>query len=219
MNPIIDKIRKILRLGNDHGATAEEAASALAKAQQLAAEYGISLTEIPDESDTASGLTHASVPSLAGLPHKLASGLVERHFGVATLFDPLGAKPLIHIVGTPNQIDLATYVYVYLVRVIRQSWQRRPNKRLRDRESYLRGFTVAISKKLPRVFPQDGLVLSADAYINGVLIVPGTKLVSRDGGRKKPLSDRAFHHGYAAGTGTAIHNAITPPTTQFELGF
>lgn len=219
MNPIIDKIRKILRLGNDHGATAEEASSALAKAQQLAADYGISLTEIPDESDRTSGLTHASVPSLAGLPHKLASQLVKQHFGVATLFDPLGARPLIHIVGTPNQIDLATYVYVYLVRVIRQAWQRRDNKRLRDREAYLRGFSKAISQKLPRVFPQDALVLSVEAYIDSVLIGPGAKRVNLSTGSKKPMSDLAFHHGFRAGTDTAIHNAITPPPTQLSLDY
>lgn len=219
MTSIIDKIRKILRLGNDHGATAEEACAALAKAQQLAAEYGISLTEIPDESDTASGLTHGSVPSLAGLPQKLAAHLVKRHFGVATLFDPLGARPLIHIIGAPVQIELATYVYVYLVRVIRQAWPRRHNKRLRDREAFLRGFAQAISKKLPQVFPQDGLVLSSDAYIADVLIGPGARLVTTAAGSKKPMSDRAFHHGFMAGSETSIHNAITPPPTQLALGF
>lgn len=219
MTPIIEKIRKILRLGNDHGATAAEAAAALAKAQALAAEYGISLTEIPAEDDSASGLTHGSLESQAGLPHKLASQLVRRHFGVATLFDPLGARPLIHIVGTPVQIELATYVYVYLVRVIRQAWQRRDNKRLRDREAFLRGFASAISKQLPRVFPQDGLVLSTDAYINQVLIGPGTKLVTTEATGKKPMSDLAFHHGFRAGNETRIHNAITPPAVQFELGF
>lgn len=208
MNPIIEKIKKLLRLGKDKAASAAEAAAALAKAQELAASAGVSLTEIPDDCDDAGHLTHISTPSQAGLPHRLASRLVKRHFGVDTLFDSTGTKAVIHIVGTPLQAQLATYVYTYLVRTLRQSWQRRGNRRLRDRESYLRGFSAAISNKLPEVFPQDGLVVSTEHYIQQTLLGPGGKSVAIGGKGKKSLSDASFHHGYLAGIDAGIRNAM-----------
>jgi len=207
MNPVIDKIRKLLRLANDQGATTHEAAAAMAKAQQIATENGISLTDVPDDCGTTNGLTHIPHPSQAGLPHKLASRLIRNHFGLATLFDSTGRKAVIHIIGTPLQAQLATYVYIYLVRVLRQSWRCRENKRLRDREAFLRGFAHAISNKLPEVFPQDGLILSAEAYIAAKLIGPGAKLTHFTAS-KKPLSDSAWRNGYLAGVDTGIHNAI-----------
>ena len=207
MNPLLDKIRKLLRLANDHGATAHEAAAALAKAQQIATENGISLTDVPDDDDTTHGLTHIAHPSQAGLPHRLASQLVKTHFGVSTLFDSNGRRAVIHIIGTPLQAQLATYVYTYLVRVLRQSWRGRANKRLRDREAFLRGFTQAIGRKLPKVFPQDGLVLSSEAYIAAKLLPPGAK-ITRIAEGKKSLADSAYRDGFMAGVDTEIHNAI-----------
>ena len=217
MNPIIDKIKKLLRLGKDQAASAAEAAAALAKAQELAAANGISLTEIPDDSEESSALSHVTTPSQAGLPHKLASRLIKRHFGVDTLFDSTGRKAVIHIVGTPLQAQLATYVYTYLVRALRQSWKRRNNRRLRDRESYLRGFAAAISNQLPEVFPQTGLVLSTEHYIQSNLLAPGERIVTLPNS-KKSLADASFHHGFMAGADAGIRNAMAfNPTPELPL--
>lgn len=204
---LIEKIKKLLRLGKDKGATAAEASSALAKAQQLAAEHGISLSEIGEADEETGVLTHISVPSLKGLPHRLASGLIKRHFGVDTLFDSTGAKAVMHIIGTPSQAQLAEYVYIYLVRALRQSWQQRENRRLKNREAFLRGFSHAISRQLPEVFPQTGLILSHQSYIEDRLLNPGEKLTSLPVS-KKPLSEAAFSHGLRAGRQAGIRNAI-----------
>ena len=204
---LTEKIKKLLRLGNCKGATAAEASMALAKAQQLAAEHGISLSEIGDTEDGQSGLTHITVPSQAGLPHKLASGIIKRHFGVDTLFDPTGDKATIHIIGTPSQAQLAEYVYVYLVRTIRKSWQSRENRRLKNRESFLRGFAHAISSQLPAVFPQTGLILSCKHYIEDKLMSPGEKLRTLPLS-KKSLTQAAFSEGLRAGRKTGIRNAL-----------
>lgn len=218
MNPAIDKIRKLLRLAKDRAASPAEAASAMAKAQQIAAENSISLTEIPDDCDPSNSLTHVTTKSQAGLPHCLAAQAVKRHFGVATIFDPNGAHASIHIIGTPLQAELATYVYVYLVRVLRQAWLKRANRRLRDRESFLRGFAVAIREQLPEVFPQDGLILSSKAYIEQQIIGPNGR-IREIGGKPKPLADSSFINGYRAGKKAGIRNAIpgTPAQRQLAL--
>lgn len=216
MTPITAKIRKLLALGRNGAATANEAAVALDKARRLAAEHGISLTEIPADDSPGSWLTHITTPSLQGLPQRLASDLVTRHFGVSTLFDPTVRPAVIHIVGTRDQAELATYVYVYLVRTIRRSWVRRQNRRLRDREAFLRVFCHAIGRMLPAVFPQTGLILSARHYIETTLIRPGERIVTLKPGKPK-MADQAFFHGLRAGRAAGIRNAITAPPAPLQL--
>jgi hypothetical protein len=207
MNPIIDKIKKLLRLSKDGAATAEEAAAALAKAMQLAAQAGVSLADIPADSDSGI-LGHQTIDSQAGPAHLLASGLVKKHFGVDTLFDSRGGKKRIHFIGLPEQIDLASYVYTYLVRTMRSAWRKRANRRLRDREAFLKGFACAINRLMPAAFHRPGLILSAEKYVQDVLIGtdPNVKLSSLKGPEAK--SDKSFHHGFEAGDKAGIRNAI-----------
>jgi hypothetical protein len=210
MNPIIDKIRKLLRLGKDSKATPNEAAVAMAKAMQLAAAHGIDLSQIPDDTGSNGGISHTTEPSQAGLPHRLASMLVKRHFSVSTLFDSTGKKPVIHFIGLPNNCDLALYCYVFLVRSMRTAWRKRENRRLRDRASFLRGYAAAIDSLMPATFHQPGLIISADEYIETVILANqhGVKIKTLGNGRKNKISDAAFRNGYRQGKQTGIHNAI-----------
>lgn len=218
MNPIVDKIRKLLRLGKDGAATPAEAALALAKAIKLAADHGIDFSAIPDDTGSNGGITHTTEPSQAGLPHRLASQLVKRHFSVSTLFDSSGKKPVIHFIGLPNNCDLAVYCYVFLVRSMRTAWRKRENRRLRDRDSFLRGYAAAIDSLMPATFHQPGLILSADKYIESVIFAgrTGIKIASIGGGGKKKISDASFYNGYRQGQKTGINNAIRG-TDTFNL--
>lgn len=210
MNPIIDKIRKLLRLGKDSAATPHEAALALAKAIKLAAENGIDLSQIPDDTGSHGGITHRTELSQAGLPHRLASKMVKRHFSVETLFDSTGKKPVIHFIGLSNNCDLAIYVYVFLVRSMRTAWRKRKNRRLRDRDSFLRGYCAAIDSLMPATFHQPGLILSADKYIETIIFAgrTGIKMSSIGTNSKKKLSTKAFYNGYIEGEKTGINNAL-----------
>ncbi|GAA5482095.1 DUF7168 domain-containing protein [Haloferula sargassicola] len=207
-SPIIDRIKKLLRLGRCHAATPAEAANALAKALKLAAEHGIDLSQLPTDDPERGGVTHVTEPSQAGLPHRLASRLVKRHFGVSTVFEKGGPKPVIHFVGVESQCQLAVYCYVFLVRTMRAAWRHRTNRRLRDRESFLHGFATAIDRAMPPVFHQPGLTISHDAYIVDVIVGKGGSL--KEIGRKTPrkLSEAATREGYRAGRKTSIHNAL-----------
>lgn len=218
MSPIIDKIRKLLRLGKDGAATAAEAAAALAKAIQLAAEHGIDLSKIPDDTGLNGGLGHVTQPSQAGLPHRLASSLVKRHFGVDALFDSSDRKAVIHFIGLPENCDLAIYCYVFLVRSMRIAWRKRENRRLRDRESFLRGYASAIDSLMPATFHRPGLVLSAQQYIEGVILAGrhGVKIKTVRASSKHKLSDAAYRNGYREGQRGGIRNAIRG-TETFNL--
>ena len=209
MNPILDKIKKLLRLGRDSAASPAEAALAMAKALKLAADHGIDLSQVPTDDPAAGGMTHETEPSQAGPAHRLASRLVKRHFGVETLFDSTGSKPVIHFIGLETNCQLARYCYVYLVRASRAAWRKRQNRRLRDRESFLRGYFAAIDKLMPATFHQPGLILAAGPYIEGVILA-GKAGVSIKTTETKPakLSDAAFFHGILAGKQGGIRNAI-----------
>lgn len=207
MNPIIDKIRKLLRLGRDSAASPAEAASAMAKALQLAAEHGIDLGKLPADDGKGGGMTHQTENSTKGMAQHQASRLVKRHFGVQTLFDSTGLKPVVHFIGLEENCHLARYCYVFLVRSMNTAWRKRANRRLRDREAFIRGYAVAIDRAMPAVFHQPGLVLSSDSYIERVFMSPGTK-ITEFGGKAAKLSDAAFREGFVTGTDAGIHNAI-----------
>jgi Protein of unknown function (DUF2786) len=214
MNPIIERIKKLLRLGKDNAATPAEAAAALAKALQLAAENGLNLEDIPADSDSGI-LSHETIKSQAGPAHKLASGIVRRHFGVATLFDSSAAGHTIHFIGLPDQTALASYVYQYLVRTMRSAWRTRANKRLRDRDSFLSGFASAINSLMPAAFHRPGLILCAETYIKEVIIGDSRAKISTLKG-PQAKSDKAFSHGHRAGLKAGIRNAIHG-TETFKL--
>ena len=132
MNPAFAKIKKLLRMAKDRAASSAEAATAMRKAMELAAEHGIDLTAIPPDDPEHGGMTHASETSQAGPAHRKAAALVRRHFGVDPLFDSTGEKPVIHFIGFESNTQLALYCYTYLVRASRAAWRKRANKRRED---------------------------------------------------------------------------------------
>lgn len=209
MNPIFAKLKKLLRLAKDSAATPEEAAVAMRKALQLAAEHGIDLTAIPPDDPEHGGMTHTTELSQAGPAHRKAARLVRKHFGVDTLFDSTGPKPVIHFIGFETNTQLAMYCYVYLVRASRAAWRKRANRRLRDRESFLTGYFFAIDQQMPAVFHRPGLIISSEKYVDGVILAGKTGVVLKSTKpSQKPLSSAAFTNGFRAGDSDGIRNGI-----------
>lgn len=208
-NAIIDRIKKLLRLGRCKGATVAEAALALQKAQELAAEHGIDLGALPPDQDGVGGMSHSTEKSTKGPAQLRTSALVKQHFNVETLYDSTGKKSVVHFIGVETNCQIAAYVYVYVVRSANSAWKNRANKRLRDRRSFVTGFVAAIDAMMPKKFHQPGLVVSAERYVQGVIIAgrKGIK-IHEVNGSKKPLADRAFQDGYIEGTGAGINNAL-----------
>jgi hypothetical protein len=207
----IEKIKKLLRLAKCQSATPAEAATALAKALQIAAENGINPSTVETaENAMASGMSHTTEPSQAGPAHLLASRLVKRHFAVTTLFDSTGPKALIHFIGIESNCQLAQYCYVYLVRASRAAWRKRTNRRLRKREAFLEGYFHAIDRMMPAVFHRPGLILAAsEEYVANVILAGKTGIV-RKTIQPKPadLSPAAFFGGLQAGKSAGIRNAV-----------
>lgn len=205
MNPALDKIRKLLRLSKCSKATPNEAAVALAKAMQLAAEHGIDLDQVSTD-DNASNVTHRTTTALFGVAERNAANLVKKHFNVDALFSKRSGRSVIHFIGYPESCDLAIYVFVYLVRCARSAWKKRINKRLRNRESFIFGFFLAIDELMPPKFHQPGLVPAFKSYTEEVLL-QGRKIITRKIAPKSaPV--KSLTAGYLAGKNNGIHAPI-----------
>jgi hypothetical protein len=202
MTPILEKIQKLLRLSKCSKATPNEAAVALAKAMKLAADNGIDLDKIStDEVD--SQVTHRTTGAVFGVAERNASALVKRHFNVGALFSKRSGKAVIHFIGYPETCDLAIYVFVYLVRCARSAWKNRPNKRLRNRESFIFGFFLAIDRLMPPKFHQPGLVPSFEAYTENILL-KGSRMITKSIAPKStPIKSLAA--GFRAGESNGIN--------------
>jgi hypothetical protein len=205
MNPILDKIRKLLRLSKCSKATANEAAVALAKAMQLAAEHGIDLAKVSTE-ESDSSVTHRTTPAPFGVAERNASSLVKRHFNVDALFSSSSGKKVVHFIGYPETCDLAIYVFVYLVRCAKSAWKNRSNKHLKNRESYIYGFFLAIDELMPPTFHQPGLVPSFQTYTEHVLL-SGRKIITKPVAPKS-TTIKALTSGFLAGQKNGIHNSV-----------
>lgn len=210
MNPILDRIRKLLRLSKCSKASPNEAAVALAKAMQLAAENGIDLAKISTE-DSDANVTHRTTPATFGVAERNASSLVKRHFNVDALFATQDGKKVIHFTGYPETCDLAIYVFVYLVRSAKSAWKNRTNKRLKNRESFIFGFFLAIEELMPPTFHQPGLVPSFRAYTEQVLL-SGRKIITKPVAPKS-TTIKSLTSGWIAGQKNGIHAPLRGTST------
>jgi len=205
MNPILEKIKKLLRLSRDSAASANEAAIALAKAMLLASEHGIDLDKVSTD-DTDNTVTHRTTGALFGAAERNAASLVKRHFNVDALFSKRTGKAVVHFIGYPETCDLAIYVFVYLVRCAKSAWKKRENRRLKNRAAFIYGYFLSIDELMPKKFHQPGLVPSFVSYRDAVLL-QGSKLITRNIAPKStPI--KSLTAGYKAGQKTGINNAI-----------
>jgi hypothetical protein len=177
---------------------------------QLAAEHGIDLAKVSTE-ESDSSVTHRTTPATFGVAERNASSLVKRHFNVDALFSTKSGKRVVHFIGYPETCDLAIYVFVYLVRCAKSAWKNRTNKRLKNRESFIFGFFLAIEELMPPTFHQPGLVPSFQSYTEQVL-VSGRKIITKPVAPKS-TTIKALSSGWIAGQKNGIHAPIRGTTT------
>ena len=212
-DPIIDKIRKLLRM--KRGGTDEEVATALRLAQELANKHGIDLQSVdPNVEQPASKLTREDeiLSSRMQTEAKHALNICLNHFHVEpVLTEKLIGARWVHVVawcGTSWDIAVAKYVFAFLRRHFRQSWANRTNRRLRDRNAYLWGMYVGLSSKLrgpKKDNPTAGLVALNRLKEFVEEQFPKAKPMETDKGSDSTASQCA---GLFAGLNTDIRGAI-----------
>lgn len=191
----LDKIKKLLRMRR--GGTAGEIENALAMAAKLAREHGIDLDSVnPDDEQHDRPIGHSSVPYGARVPAEMnyATSIVINFFNVSVViiqkFSARNAwvfrgKPrfVADYIGTDWDIEVARYVFHFLVAHFRRSWRLRENRRLSNRQAYFYGMFIGICAKLrrdhepqpqsPGLIPQDRQLARRNAYLDK--LHPGSK--------------------------------------------
>lgn len=173
---VIDKIRKLLRLSRS--ANPHEAQLALQRALALARSHGVEVESLnPDASEKAQAITHTDTPARERLSYdkEYASRICAGFFRVTPVFRTrIGRRAdgwpriekVISFVGTAADVEIALYVYGFLVHHFAFCW-RTKRGRLRNRRAYVDGMFYGLYSKLLDAEPAP----AADACGTGAELV------------------------------------------------
>jgi len=232
MNPakekILDRIKKLLRM--KRGGTAAEVETALALAAELARKHGIELDGVDPDAEPDRPITQLDAATSARIQWecKYAGLVCQQFFNVnMMLHNPKtfsidgvlyrarrGNRFHLTFIGTERDIQIATYIYHFLVRHFRHCWKT-GRGRLRNRQAFFYGMYHGLCSKLDEQrtgqVTGTGLILldralaRRDAYCKAQY--PNSKSTS-----SKPDgdADAAKYAGYVAGRKTEIRSGLAP---------
>lgn len=154
VDPIIEKIKKLLRM--KRGGTAGEIENALAMAAELARKHGIDLGSVDPDAPDAKPITHVAdaLKLRITAEEKYAAAILVNFFNVQICMTPainlyiLKRPAKITFIGTDWDCQIARYVYIFLRDHFRRSWNRRENRRLKNRNAFLNGMFLGLAAKL-----------------------------------------------------------------------
>jgi len=213
---IINRIKKLLRMKN--GGTAAEIETALLLAQQIAHKHGIDIKSINENELEREPITHENINELSRIQWecKYAALIMQEHFNVKVFV----RKSIFHdttkliFIGTKTDIEIARYIYNFLVRHFRQEWKLKKG-RLRNRQAFMFGMFCGLNNKLnslkPKIEQQEGIILSGDKlrrndYMEKTFGETKSESVNPDN-----IAVAAVNAGYQAGRQTNIRTGLRPP--------
>lgn len=231
-NSAIDKIRKLLALaksGNEH-----EAAQALAKAMQLAAENDIKLDTVQAiENDITRARSQAAPKAQYELWERSLYNSIARLFGCAIMArtdydsDCHGYRETFIIYGRERDRQIADYVAAYLRRELLRLFKankaaissRRKISAYKIRQSFLLGAVTRVVATARELYA--GLGPAADQAATTALVLRRGDLARQYMRQANPdlrtvehnpaLDDRAWRQGATAARAVALHQSITNP--------
>lgn len=215
---VIERIKKLLRLARS--SNPHEAQLAMQRALQLAEEYHVAVDALnPDAAKPT--ITHQDTDTIArlGYDRRFAALIVQRFFRVQPVvcaairringWPRAGQK--LSFVGMATDIEIALYVYHFLVQHFAYCW-RKHRGRLRSRYSFMHGMWRGLHAKLAEAEPAAAerkvtgteLQISVNGYIAEHI---GKIQYDRLG---DPTAQAALYAGYVQGRRTEIRSAIKP---------
>lgn len=215
MNPIIEKIKKLLRM--KRGGTPAEIATALKLAQELAAKHNIDLAAINPDDEGEGKIAHEDVILGSRVPWecKYSALVCLNFFHVNCLFHQLRFEKRLAFIGTQRDIEISRYVYTFIVRSMRDLWKNKRG-RSKDRRSFLYGIFLAICSTLREQQAQqetrEGLLV-----INRGLALRSNYMTKHFGATKESdarpdnNADCSIQNGYYAGKSIEINKGLNSP--------
>jgi Protein of unknown function (DUF2786) len=207
-----EKIRKLLQR---NGRTEEEADTAAILAAALAEKHGIDIAGL-DQADNPqlAAITHHVVGQWAFLPDEAAyaSLICKRFFEVNPFERQCNWMAEMVFVGTALHIELAEYVFNFLIKEFRWQWNRRRG-RCRKRKQFIYGCYQALYTKLftrfatPEGETSSALEISFKARRAKYIEETFGEMTTSPAGPKDRKS-AAIHRGYQAGQDIEIRPAV-----------
>jgi len=218
---IIDRIKKLLRLARS--SNPHEADLALQKALTLARQYHVDVGGLnPDQAEKSNVITHQETDPFAriGYEKRYAAAIAQRFFNVSAIVRAtilvIDCWPRegrrVSFVGTEVDVQIALYVYVFLVRRFAFCWSHHRG-RSRNRRAFAYGMFQGICSKLKEAEPPEephapGLIVAArDAYI---AVVFGKTRTMKDRTPDR-IAQAAAWAGYVQGRQTEIRKPLDRP--------
>lgn len=155
-NKVLDKIRKLLALANDKGASPAEVENALAQAEKLQRKYNISLDEFElSPHDITYEYLYNDTKSYepSSWLQYLAQIIAEGYNCVLINHKTIDGKKFIRIVGTANDVQLCENVIFSTKEIIRSMAQvqwKMNGKTKTFRKSYILGFLNGLNERLQK---------------------------------------------------------------------
>ena len=218
--PIIERIKKLLRLAADKRGNAHEAERAMQLAFELAERHRIDVAGL-DLDEESARLVHERW-EIGWRFDRLRRGifaLLQTYFHVTVCV----SRPQMIVIGRPQDVLIARYVHDFLLRAGREclrkyeAEQKDSGRRMttNKRAGYLAGFIYGIGSKLaasrktmPLTDSMAALVVVEDAARDQMLakLVPMRADLARLEGRKNPTAVMA---GYLDGRATTINQPLS----------
>jgi Protein of unknown function (DUF2786) len=156
---ILDKIKKLLRM--KRGGTQAEVETALALAAELARKHAIDLDSVDPDAAPAQPIGHIDAITAARIQWECKyAGLVCQEFFNITLilrqqrkaklragWPYLASDYMLTFIGIARDIEIALYVYHFLIRHFRHCWNTGKG-RCRHRQAFIYGMYLGLSTKL-----------------------------------------------------------------------
>lgn len=174
MNPMIERIKKLLALANSDNEN--EAKLAMERASELLLRHNLSMADVSINRPDIGEETVKDDFSRIATEDKFIMSILENHFFIKSYFHRsrfLGQTQYqLKFVGEPMNIEIASYTYAYLFASYRALWlkyKRETGSSERSRQAYYAGLTVGIKSQLEAkkvaVQQETGLVVVPDHRI------------------------------------------------------
>ena len=214
---ILALLQKVLSLANSPNEN--EAQAAMQKAHQLLMKYNIDLVEL-DQKRRFEMRCLGKVKGRHTSAELWLGSLLGRFFFVEVLWvqsydahrDQVGT--VMQIYGTPENLDMASYVYDYLTQVLDDLWKRyrkeQQIKNNRERQRYfagvLAGFYQKLESQAQTLANSQALVWQGDAQLQAYFKYVNPQVQTRQGGGVRVTE--AYQAGVADGQNVVIHRPV-----------
>lgn len=227
---ILDRVKKMLALANDAGATEGERDTAMRMAYNLLAKHNLTMADLPSDQSSEPREEHTTTISADKWARSLAQA-VGKLFFCKYFFGRTGVsgKDVHYFVGRQSNAVTALHMTEYLIKSVKREASRRYGSATSpEGRSFCVGTVSTIRSRVedlirtaPEGAPGSALVLvnlhkqEEDAN-SAWLDARGTRIVRGTSRADNSLRGAAFHDGRAYGHSVSLHNQVGGAVKGFK---